>query len=70
MDETKGLLKRARAEATGMFSEVAAPDFKGSMEDIDGERRGQREGESVRRGGVSPPGSMEDKGFLFSLICN
>jgi hypothetical protein len=36
MGETKGLLKRARAEATGMFSEVPAPDFKGSRKDLDG----------------------------------
>lgn len=27
-------------------------------------------GSGGARGRVSPPGSMEDKGFLFSLICN
>lgn len=40
LGETKRWLKRVRVETTGMFSEVPASDFKGSMNDNDGERRG------------------------------
>lgn len=54
MDETKGLLKRVRAEATGMFSEVPAPGFKGSMKDTGEEEKDGGGGgcESISRGGV------------------